>query len=199
MKKILLLATTILCFLNSTNAQPGQLDPSFGTNGIIKTDLGETYNSPTSGKLVLAQPDGSLYLILQTNEGNRSLGQTIIAKRNQDGSIDSNYGNNGYSPNVKMVPSSAVLMPDGKIVVAGSVDREFNNYDLALARYNANGFLDRTFGNDGIQKDFAFSTGNITSKIEVRQDHEKIVVSSGLTLSRLMLTAALIAPLMEAK
>lgn len=161
MKKILLLAATIFCFLNFINAQqPGQLDPSFGTNGIVKTDLGKNYGYAVLGKHVLVQSDGSLYLILQTGQYGNA--QALITKRHADGSIDSGYGHNGFSANVKMNPTSAFLQSNGKIVLGGSVEEDFfgsPQYDVTLARFNADGTLDSSFSDDGINHPFSFSAG----------------------------------------
>lgn len=41
------------------------------------------------------------------------------------------------------------IQPDGKIVVAGFMNPGFFNYDIAVARYNADGSLDTGFGNSG--------------------------------------------------
>lgn len=37
MKKTILLITTFICFLNFSYSQPGQLDPAFGTKGVVYT------------------------------------------------------------------------------------------------------------------------------------------------------------------
>jgi uncharacterized delta-60 repeat protein len=50
---------------------------------------------------------------------------------------------------------AVVLQPDGKIVAAG-VAKTSRSADFALARYNANGTLDTTFGTGGrVTTDFA--------------------------------------------
>jgi uncharacterized delta-60 repeat protein len=51
-----------------------------------------------------------------------------------------------------------IIQPDGKLVAAGASFTLFTggNYDFALARYNPNGTLDRTFGRQGkVTTDFA--------------------------------------------
>jgi uncharacterized delta-60 repeat protein len=56
-----------------------------------------------------------------------------------DGVVTSNTGAGGYD-----VPGGTALQADGRIVVAGSNDR-----DVTLARYNSDGSLDPTFGIGG--------------------------------------------------
>ena len=67
--------------------------------------------------------------------------------------LDANFGTGGktvtdFSGN----PNSAysVALADGKILVAGSLTSAAGDADFALARYNADGTLDTTFGNGGI-------------------------------------------------
>src|SRR4051794_3242389 len=46
--------------------------------------------------------------------------------------------------------STVAIQPDGKIVVAGNVLGS-GGYRFALARFNPNGSLDRSFSHDGLQ------------------------------------------------
>ena len=116
-------------------AQSGKPDPSFGEQGIVKTDMGSPFDNNSAGRQVLIQPGGSLYIIFNF--------PTFISKRFPDGSIDSSYGFNGYSRSVSFNDAYAALQPDGKIVIVGS---GFN-----IARINTNGMPDSTFGNNGMQ------------------------------------------------
>ena len=89
MKSLLLFL--VLFFVKAAYAQPGKLDPSFGMNGIVKTDIGSAFNYSSNGKQVLLQHDGSMYLITE------SAGLSIITKKYPNGSPDLTYGNNSYS------------------------------------------------------------------------------------------------------
>ena len=151
MKKIFLLAATIFYFSNFINAQAGQLDPSFGTNGIVKTDIGANYHYTTSpASQILPLLNGSMYVLH---------GQ--ITKRLSNGSIDSSFGDKGNFADAGLIINSAAIQGDGKIVVVGSAGQNIvsssnlqSNY--ALARYNTNGKLDSSFSGDGKQTtDFA--------------------------------------------
>ena len=54
MKKIILL----LALFNTSNliySQPGQLDPLFGTKGIVRNSFGPKINESTQGRQVLLQ------------------------------------------------------------------------------------------------------------------------------------------------
>jgi len=140
MKKILLLTVTFFCFLNLINAQAGQLDSSFGNNGVVKTDLGDSYRHGSPGaKQILSLPDGSFYIIQKNSFG----------KRRANGSIDSSFGINGFVADYvdpygqQADPYKMAIEPDGKIVVA--------SYYRGLVRYNTDGSLDSSFSENGNQ------------------------------------------------
>ena len=79
--------------------------------------------------------------------------QSAIFRYNQDGSPDTSFDHDGLAI-IEIGPvfnaSSIAIQTDDKIVVAGSVTHPFANPDFALARYNANGSLDKSFDGDGI-------------------------------------------------
>lgn len=168
MKKITSLIAVFSVFLNFTNAQPGKLDSSFGTNGIVKSDLGSGYSYELVGKQVLVQTDGSIYVILL------SVGQTLIAKKFPDGSADSSYGHNGFSGLMPVAPACAAFQSDGKIVVAG-ISANSSNAVSALIRYNTDGSADNSFSGDGLQ-----SIDIAVASIAVQTDG-KIVAAGSLT------------------
>ncbi len=113
MKKVILLSTVLLCFLQFNYAQhAGDFDPSFGTNGIVTADLGPKAENPSAITKVLMEPDGTTYFLLIKS------GQYVISKRLADGSADMSYGDNGYSKPAKF-GRDAAIQPDGKIVIMG--------------------------------------------------------------------------------
>lgn len=149
MRKLILLTSLFIFCFKTGHTQPGALDFSFGSKGIVRTDLGSNVTLPSIGKQVLLQSNGSMYVIFE------SAGTVLIAKKHIDGSPDSTYGHNGYSTSVVIDNAHAVLQKDGKIVMAGTVQADdcggwnSSNYDFALARFNTNGSLDQSFGGSG--------------------------------------------------
>src|SRR3954451_16253486 len=114
MRKQVLLCVLFLSFFHLVKAQPGNVDSSFGINGIVNADFGVKYNYPAgAAKKVLLQPDGSMYFIIVDST------QTRIAKRLSNGNIDSSYGQLGLSAVVDMQGTSAAQQTDGKVVVVG--------------------------------------------------------------------------------
>jgi hypothetical protein len=92
MKRIFILCTLLTCLLPLTQAQKaGDLDPTFGTNGITKTqfkvgNLGEEW-----GRKLFVQADGRIIALAELE------GALVLCRYNTDGSVDQTYGTNGYS------------------------------------------------------------------------------------------------------
>ena len=115
----------------------GSPDSSFGVNGRVATDFGISD--------VQVQPDDR---IVVAGYGG------ALARYNVDGSLDTAFGGNGKVATA-FNTSSIALQPQAggsdKIVVAGSTPESDGNGDLALARYNADGSLDKSFAIEGKQ------------------------------------------------
>ena len=122
MKRLFLLAVTFFCFTNVINAQAGQLDPSFGSHGIVKTNLGKNYNyGATPATKLLLQPDGSVYVV----QGVFYYGNSI-SKRRPDGSADVSFGIKGTIKGANYYINTAAVQSDGKIVTAGRAAGKWN-------------------------------------------------------------------------
>ena len=133
----------------------GALDPSFGTGGIVKTDI--SGNDDELNAVVL-QPDGKIVVGGSTLG---SLGQSfLLARYDTSGVLDPGFGTGGLQT-MRVNPGmfreairALALQPDGKIVAAGLVDATapFESRMLSLARYDSAGALDPTFGNAGVHR-----------------------------------------------
>lgn len=79
----------------------------------------------------------------------------------QDGTVDTNFGTNGYVmtqilPETDLKTSEArdvVIQTDGKILASGIYD-QYGRDAVALVRYNADGSLDLSFGENGIVRSY---------------------------------------------
>ncbi|HET9912172.1 MAG TPA: hypothetical protein VFQ13_09805 [Anaerolineales bacterium] len=121
----------------SAQAAEGTLDPTFGANGVVTTDLG---NSDSVINIVL-QPDGKI--VMAANTGDPYWGNPILIRYNVDGTLDTTFGTGGIVTAALQGP--VALQTDGKLIVGGNL-----NGGLGLARYTGNGALDTTFGTNGI-------------------------------------------------
>jgi uncharacterized delta-60 repeat protein len=149
-------AATVLLFsasLQNVQAADGDLDPTFGTGGQVTTDLN---HSTDIANAVALQPDGKLVVVGQTYKHNDYSDEDFVVTRyNTDGTLDTTFGRGGKVrtdfPGLAAVPSSVVIQPDGKIVVAGGAFPQFTFLgNFEVVRYNPNGSLDTSFGNGGI-------------------------------------------------
>src|SRR5205807_1340610 len=75
-----------------------------------------------------------------------------VARYNPDGSLDASFGTGGLVTtdfaSGSDFASAVTLQPDGKIVVAGTAYTGTGS-DFAVARYDADGSPDSTFGSGG--------------------------------------------------
>jgi uncharacterized delta-60 repeat protein len=116
----------------------GSLDSTFGTGGRVRTELGSTVDAASD---VVVQPDGKLLA------AGPSASNFTVVRYNADGSVDPSFGVGGVATadfGGSDQPNAVVLQSDGKIVVAG-----FTGDQFALARFNADGTLDATYGSGG--------------------------------------------------
>ena len=135
----------------------GDLDPTFGGDGKVVTDVVGPVDA-LAAAVTVALPDGRLVVAGQV----RHAGGTnfALARYHADGSLDRTFGTEGRV--VTDVPGNAFewiadadVLPDGKIVVAGTTGPspypDIGRFtDFVAARYHPDGTLDEWFGTGGI-------------------------------------------------
>ena len=148
MKTLYILFTCVFLFSSfQVSAQTKWLDSTFGIHGKVRATNGSAWCYANS---IIALNDGKMIVGGGcTLKINSDTGKFLIGKFNSDGSIDSSFGNNGF--NVISFGEisgcrSISLQNDGKIIAVGS-DYQLNQF--ALARFNADGKIDSTFGRNG--------------------------------------------------
>jgi uncharacterized delta-60 repeat protein len=159
----------------------GAPDTTFGTNGVVTSDLGAGSEDATGvavqadGKIVasgIAFPQNGGYdfytvRYLPTGAPDPSFG-------GGDGvvSTDFQFGSTDFA-------RSVALAPGGRIVVAGDVDVLYADVQTAgVARYNADGSPDATFGGDGTVLD-TFDGGHRRSINAMRRQGDGKLVVAG--------------------
>ena len=155
----------------------GGLDPAFGTGGLVTTDFGSTDQAfavalQADGKIVTAGRRGSDVIVARYNADGTQ--DTLFGATNTPGRVVTNFGATEQA-------LALVLQPDGKIVVAGRTNKPApnGNFDFALARYEAAGTLDLTFGTLGlVTTDFGGSVDRAFAM--ALQPDGKLVVVGGL-------------------
>lgn len=165
----------------------GSLDTSFGDGGKVITDFS---GSVDSAQALILQFDGKLIAAgFATNStGNRDF---ALVRYNADGTLDTSFGAGGkvtthFPFSIDGEACALVLQPDGKLL-AGGFDRsrtETGSFDdnFALARYNSNGSLDTSFGQDG---KVITNFGGIVEKVNsiVLQADGKVIAAGYITES----------------
>ncbi|MFL6335169.1 MAG: Calx-beta domain-containing protein [Pyrinomonadaceae bacterium] len=166
------------------SAAAGDLDPSFGSGGRVTTDFGGF----EAAYAVAVQADGKLVV---TGGGGQDIagqvfGDFYVVRYRSDGSLDTGFGSGGKVltdfGNTSDLASAVAVQADGKIVVVGfsSSLRPFpdpSHADFALARYNADGTPDSSFGTDGKVKTVLSTENNSAAGAVAVQADGRLVVA----------------------
>ena len=183
-KKFLLPAIalgTLLCLFSLTIRDAVvQLDPAFGTNGVVTASNG--VSNGIIGNFIL--PDGKI-LIVSRKTCCFSPNRQFFLRFNPNGTPDSTYGTNG----VREIPTpgdpvqglirAAARQPDGKIVLVGTD----NSAHGIVARYNEDGTLDSTFADSGIHRPNISPTDRDGATLVLVQPDGKILVGGYVRVS----------------
>lgn len=160
----------------------GSLDDSFGSNGIVLTDLGAD-SSDGASALVLA-PDGKIVVAGYSNAARGSIDFALV-RYEADGTLDQSFGSDG-----KVFTDfgstdfawALALGPRGQIVAAGSTAS--SGSDFAVARYDRNGALDPTFGSGGTTTTDFGGGGDVAEAVAIEPGGKIVAAGDGFAGSR---------------
>jgi uncharacterized delta-60 repeat protein len=135
--------------------------------------------APPTAMIVLSNGD-----ILASSSAGFNL---AIARFLPNGSLDPSFGAGGvavapFPSSLSSGASGLALAPGGKIVAAGSVTPQSGTEEFAVARFNANGGLDTSFGGTGMVATQVEPTTGAAGQSVVVQPDGKIVVGGAGTL-----------------
>ncbi|WP_304296678.1 T9SS type A sorting domain-containing protein [Porphyromonas gulae] len=178
MRTIKLLLASALFFQLANAQQSGDLDPTFGTNGVVETPIGNATFLVDEVRNVTIQPNGKIIAMGSTRNGAQK--QVAFVRYNSDGSLDQSFGNGGKQI---FVPTSfygnfataAATLADGKIISCGYVfDPDNSISQPLLIKMNEDGTLDTSFGNNGIiLAEFPYST--LPEKMLLQKDGKMLL------------------------
>ncbi|HET9593643.1 MAG TPA: delta-60 repeat domain-containing protein [Solirubrobacterales bacterium] len=135
----------LLAIVPAASAAPGDLDPSFGSGGMVKL-LESEDESYAEG--IAVQPDSKVVIAGEMK------GKAVVARLLADGQPDPSFGSGGNLTTTVAGGSefqAVAIQPDGKIVAAGAAEVA-GNVDFLFARYNPDGSPDMSFGGgDGVE------------------------------------------------
>ncbi|MFK8030204.1 MAG: LamG-like jellyroll fold domain-containing protein, partial [Gammaproteobacteria bacterium] len=145
--------------------------PTFSVGDGVVTDFTSSVSDFAAD--LLQQDDGSLIVVGTSNDGAGTL--TTLTRYLPDGSIDTSFGSLGRVTNA-FGPSDSIfagsLQTDGRILVSGSTDS-----DSFIARFNADGSIDTTFGTGGLFLiDLSPTSGDVLRSITVQEDGRIVAV-----------------------
>ena len=149
MRRARLVAVVAITALVLVACHPGDVDASFGTNGVVTFDASFAIGRP------IAVPDGRI-VVPGTRLSSPEPAHISLRRLNANGTPDPGFGNNGVVDTFVGHASRAevvVRQPDDKLVVAGFADVAPGfavPRELALVRYLPNGTLDSGFGDGGV-------------------------------------------------
>lgn len=130
----------------------GTLDNTFGTSGRATAQAGSPPNLDDIIYAMALQPDGKIVAAGRTFA--TGLGyRAVVLRFNANGTIDNTFGTNGIrvddiAPGNEDCYYGVAVQADGKIV-AGGLAKSSSDFDVVVARYNANGTPDATYGTNG--------------------------------------------------
>lgn len=154
----------------------GSIDSTFKSGNIISVEEFTWESSYAS----IEQKDGKILIAGRFYNGLNW--DFMLARFYADGRLDSSFAQNGFA--IIDISSddrafSIDLQNDDKIIIAGFVN--INNWDFAVLRFNSNGLLDNTFGNNGIViNDF---DGDIDVAFSIKTQSDSKIIACGWTFS----------------
>jgi uncharacterized delta-60 repeat protein len=159
-------------------SQSVTLDSTFGVGGKVVNPI----NLLSDMYMRVEEVENGKILVLGLKDFELT-GNIYISRYNSDGSLDLTFGSNGITNTPLISETGSIylmkLLSNGKILVTGSRSNNSTNLDLfdfATMRYNADGTLDTTFGNNGIVLTDLNGKGDIANGIDVQSD-DKIIVA----------------------
>jgi uncharacterized delta-60 repeat protein len=168
-KSVLIALCLALLAFSVALAASGGLDTTFSGDGKITQDFGGSYHS---GWDIAVQSDGKVVVVGDKVWSNSNGIDFAIARYTTAGILDKTFSGDGLQTVRIKTGNQAytvALQTDGKIVVGGTSDG-----DVGLARLNADGTPDATFGVNGKVTTDVGALAN--SGVDIAMQGNKIVV-----------------------
>jgi uncharacterized delta-60 repeat protein len=163
----------------------GSPDTGFDNDGMTVTQFGGTYGIGADARAMIIQPDGKIMLAGYAAPFPNGRYEIVLVRYNPNGSPDTSFDTDGkVTTHVSASDRNdeaydAVLQPDGKILVLGSLNRIPNASPIeglwGILRYNADGSLDSTFNGDGIATTTVTGTEDFASSMLLLPDGKLLV------------------------
>lgn len=171
------------------NPATAYFDNSFNSSGVLygheDAGMGPVYGYHDQIHTAALQSNGKIVLAGFTEETNGSPRKLLLMRVNADGTADTTFGLNGmatYAVSGGWAEAKAIhIETDGKIVVGGMATG--NNLDFMVARFQANGTIDTSFGTGGVTKTH-FAADDLGNAMAVQADGKLVVAGSAIQNSQ---------------
>ena len=172
-----LLVFSLLVAPSVVMAALGDLDTSFGTDGIVITPIGSGQDLVGAEAI---QSDGKIVVVGYSHNGTDN--DFAVVRYNTDGSLDTSFDTDGKVTTDfgggADVGNAVAIQSDGKIVVAG-MSNSPATMDFAIARYNSDGSLDTTFDTDGLVTTDVANLVDRAYAVAIQSDGKIVVAGYG--------------------
>ncbi|MCU7842016.1 MAG: DUF4347 domain-containing protein, partial [Candidatus Thiodiazotropha sp. (ex Troendleina suluensis)] len=168
----------------------GSLDTFFGTDGIVTTDIGASFDY---GRSVTLQSDGKILVAGNNWNSTSSTYEFALVRYNTNGSLDTTFDGDGkVTTDISTVPvtgndiaQSVTVDSNDNILVAGfSYNSTTSSFEFTLVRYDTDGSLDITFdgdsgsGNGIVTTDIGTSSSDGGYSVTTQSDGKILVAGS---------------------
>jgi uncharacterized delta-60 repeat protein len=175
--------------------EDGTLDESFGDNGIVVQKIGPDMNNFEDFSYALTLQDDGMILVAGSSRNIDLQYVPVVVRFTESGVLDTTFGTEGVAgipvTGVDNDFDGIVLQDDGKIIASGHYESGLSYFSMLVARFNTDGTLDNTFGDNGI---FNTSFSNVDDEgfdIAINSDNKIIVTgftaTAGYNFSMLLM------------
>ena len=174
-RSTILLLTLVATHLSRAQ-QAGDPDSTFSADGITITNInpGNDY-----GVAMALEPDGRIVVAGMTATTEVPTERVALVRYMSDGSLDSSFGNEGVTTTpigtIRSRATAVAIQPDGRIIIAGYAYNGGSSSVFLLVRYQPDGSLDNTFGDNGILLDDVGPMGDRANGMVLQPDGRIVV------------------------
>lgn len=169
--KTIVVGYTLADFMLTRFTTRGTPDTTFGSNGVVVTDIDN--NSVEQANAVIVQADGKILVTGNTLDNTKR--NFALLRYLSNGTLDNSFSTDGKVITVLSTgqdePMAIALQPDGKILLAGTSEGRF-----AVVRYKQNGMPDSSFSSDGIQTTFIDNGQAVARSVHVLKSGKILLV-----------------------
>lgn len=166
----------VLIFKTLPNGFP---DPSFGNQGLLLIDI--TLGGDEIGTAMHLLPNGNLLVVGGLDNGPGA--DAFITRILPDGSIDPDFGTNGFTmfnggAQMNAIAYGIDTMSDGSIIALAMVESVSTNEDVGVFKFTPDGHPVQSFGSNGSMIfDLFTNAKDIPTDLEILPD-DRMVISA---------------------